>query len=299
MRFLIALAVFVLLSVPAQAQDRSLLGIGRLFTNDMIGEGRDRWRTGSWALSIVRGPAWTGELPRRPGALLEYRLRSEIITPSRVRNPPPGDRRFAGILSVGAHTHWQNGAADFSLGLDLVATGPMTGMDEVQDAIHRTFSLPRPNIYGNQIGNGIHPTVTAEMGTRFGRPGLSIRPFAEVSAGVETYVRAGFDAMVGMPGQNDLMIRDVSSGQRYRGTFGAAEGYSFTFGADFAKVFDSVYLPSDQGYELTDHRNRIRAGVHWQRGTTGIFYGVTWLGPEFVGQPEGQLVGSLRLKILF
>jgi hypothetical protein len=85
----------------------------------------------------------------------------------------------------------------------------------------------------------------------------------------------------------------------YRATHGGAEGTSFSFGGDVAHVFDSVYLPADQGYSPTDLRLRLRAGLHWQKGAMGLFYGLTWLGEEFEGQPEGQLVGSLRLKILF
>ena len=46
----------------AAAQDRVTLGWGRLLTNDLLGDGRDRWRTGSYTLSRVRGPAWGGSL---------------------------------------------------------------------------------------------------------------------------------------------------------------------------------------------------------------------------------------------
>jgi hypothetical protein len=30
-----------------------------------------------------------------------------------------------------------------------------------------------------------------------------------------------------------------------------------------------------------------------------MFYGLTWLGEEFAGQSEGQLVGSVRLSLRF
>ena len=47
-----------LFAVPAVAQERVTLGWGRLLTNDAIGDGKDRWRTGSYVLSRVRGPSW-------------------------------------------------------------------------------------------------------------------------------------------------------------------------------------------------------------------------------------------------
>ena len=40
----------------ALAQDRTILGYGRLFNNDLIGDGHDRWRTGSYHFSVVTGP---------------------------------------------------------------------------------------------------------------------------------------------------------------------------------------------------------------------------------------------------
>jgi hypothetical protein len=297
---LVVLALAAALAAPAAAAERVTIGWGRLFTNDAIGDGHDRWRTGSYVVSLVRGPQWTGHLPARAGEILEYRFRSEIIAPARLVNPVAGDRRYAGVLSFGVHSHFMMGAMETSLGLDLVATGPMTGIGGAQRTVHRWFGLPEPTVLADQIGNGVHPTVTLESGRSFGLSNrATLRPFVEAKAGAETFLRLGADVRVGPAAQQDLMLRDVTTGQRYRATHGGAEGTSFTFGGDVAHVFDSVYLPADQGYSPTDLRLRLRAGLHWQKGAMGLFYGLTWLGEEFEGQPEGQLVGSLRLKILF
>jgi hypothetical protein len=43
----------------------------------------------------------------------------------------------------------------------------------------------------------------------------------------------------------------------------------------------------------------LRAGVAWRGPRFGVFYGVTWLSPEFVGQPDAQLLGSLRFRMNF
>ena len=66
-----------------------------------------------------------------------------------------------------------------------------------------------------------------------------------------------------------------------------------------AYVEDSVYLPDNIGVDLKNNRYRLRAGVNWQGATSSVFYGLTYLSEEFENQPEGQLVGSVRLKFEF
>ena len=85
------------LAAPASTQERVTLGWGRMFTNDGLGDLEDRWRTGSYTVSRVRGPSWSGELPGRFGEILEFRARAEIIAPENLTVAAPGDRRYAGI----------------------------------------------------------------------------------------------------------------------------------------------------------------------------------------------------------
>lgn len=48
----IALALSLTVAVgSAQADPYEKLGYGRLMTNDFLGDGEDRWRTGSWTSS--------------------------------------------------------------------------------------------------------------------------------------------------------------------------------------------------------------------------------------------------------
>jgi len=77
------------------------LGYGRIFNNDYFGDNEDRWRSGSYAYSIVRGPEWQGRAPTAFGAVLEYRLRSEIIAPSTLSGSGSNDRAYVGALSAG------------------------------------------------------------------------------------------------------------------------------------------------------------------------------------------------------
>lgn len=291
----------LLVTTPVLAQDRVTLGHARLFSNDALGDGHDRWRSGSYSVSRLRGFAWDGALPASPGEILEFRLRSEIIAPADLIAPAAGDRRYAGVLAVGMHTHFALGQAEASLGGDLVVTGPQTGIGDFQRGVHDLLGLAEPQVLGNQIANGFHPTARAEIGRTFRFGGaLSVRPYAEAQAGVETLLRIGGDVVIGGFGTGALMVRDTVTGQRVEGIAGSdRKGLSLTVGGDVARVFDSAYLPAGGAAQLSETRRRLRAGLNWQGDKTGVFYGVTLLGKEFAGQPENQLVGSLRLRWQF
>lgn len=298
---LLILLVLVPLAVPAAAQDRVTLGYGRIFNNDGMGDARDRWRTGSYAVSMLRGPSWHGTLPPRFGEVLELRARAEVIAPVNLANPRPTDRPHAGALSVGLHSHFAAAGAEARLGLDLVAIGPQTGLRGFQRALHRLVGLPLPSKTAPQVGNDLHPTLSAELGRSFSLGGSArFRPFLEAQAGVESYVRLGGDLVIGNFGTGALMLRDQVTGQRYSGIAGPrAEGFSVTLGGDVARVFDSAYLPAAGPVTHTDTRTRLRAGLHWRGRKSEVFYGLTRLGREFSTQPTGQTLGSLRLSLRF
>ncbi|WP_166417325.1 lipid A-modifier LpxR family protein [Cochlodiniinecator piscidefendens] len=284
----------------AHATDRQTLGYGRLFTNDFLGDGEDRWRTGSYSVSKIRGLSWDGERPEAFGELLEFRVRSDIFAPESLTAPAAGDRQYAGALSFGVHTYFARGGVDFSVGGDIIVTGEQNGLSRFQTEIHEILGAAEPVAANNQIGNGIYGALTFEMSRELEiSDRLSFRPFIEALVGPEDLVRVGGDFLFGRVGQNDLMLRDVATGQLYRGTRGDDIGLSFAFGADIAFVEDSVYLPSAGGYELTDSRSRARLGMHWQGHRAAVFYGMTYLTEEFVGQNEGQLLGSVQLNLRF
>ena len=302
LRVLFALvAVFLSVSPPAVAQDRVTLGWGRLFSNDALGDGKDRWHTGSYSISRVRGTSWSGTMPDRPGEILEFRLRADTIAPASLTEPESGDRRYAGVLSFAMFTHSQVLGLETSLGAGLALTGPQTGIGAFQREIHQVLGLSRPTVLGEQIPNGVHAMVDAEVGRSFSvSSNIAVRPFVAAQAGYETLLRAGGDLVIGSFGQGALMLRDATTGQRYRGVAGATvPGLSMTLGADVARVFDSAVLPDGGAARLSDTRARVRAGMQWQGEAAQVFYGVTWLGREFDDQPEGQVVGSLNLRLRF
>ena len=296
------LSLLIAFAIPAAAQERTTIGIGRLFNNDALGDQDDRWRTGSYALSWVRGPVWTGQMPVKPGALLEFRAFSEVVAPSNLASPGLPDRRYAGVLSFGVHTHFRLGSADARVGGTLVLVGPQTGLAGFQEAVHRAFGLPLPNT-ANQFGNAAYPMLSAESGRDLALgSNVTFRPFIEAQLGFETLARVGADVTFGHYGRGALLLRDIVTGQRYMGVRppgGGESGVSFTIGGDFARVGKSELLPAGGTAVLANSRSRLRAGLDWHGGSTEVFYGVTWLSKEFEAQGSGQLVGSLHARIRF
>ena len=97
-----------------------------------------------------------------------------------------------------------------------------------------------------------------------------------------------------------MRSREPITGQRIAGIVDAeASGWSFLLGGDVAHVESSIFLPESRGYTVETARHRLRAGVNYGFGSSNMFYGVTYLSEEFVGQPEGQLVGSLSVDLRF
>ncbi|MDK3017412.1 lipid A-modifier LpxR family protein [Pseudodonghicola flavimaris] len=281
---------------------RHKLGVGAYMTNDFLGDHDDRWRTGAIGASYVRGYDWTGSAPAGFGELIEYRFLSQVIAPADLVSPNPADRPYAGAISLGVHSHMNRDGLELSLGGDLVFIGPQTGIDNLHENLHQLFGSTEPGagMLANQIGNTVRPTAVAEIGRSFDLGGRArLRPFAEARAGDETLLRVGADLTFGPAGLGELLVRDPVTGQRYRVVTQAVPGFSFTLGGDIAYVADSVYLPSGRGYDLTDHRDRLRAGIHWQGRRTGIFFGMAYLGEEFRAQPESQVVGLLQVKMTF
>lgn len=286
---------------PFSARRRAL-GYGRLTTNDVIGDGKDRWRTGSVTMSRAWGYEWTGTAPSRLGELLETRAQGQIIAPSDLGKVNLTDRPYAGVLTLGLHTYASNLGYDYSLGLDVAIIGPQTQLDQLQKGLHKVFGGPKPSdtVLAPQIPNQFRPTFVGEIGRTFRvSQTVDICPFAELRAGDETMARVGADFSFGTIGRGELLSRESITGQRYRVIYDSAPSFSFVVGGDMAYVSDSVYLPQDRGYQLSDRRDRLRAGLHWQGENASAFYGLTYLSKEFAAQKEGQVVGSLRVKLRF
>lgn len=289
---------------PAAAQtDRSdgarrTLGRAHLFTNDYLGDGHDRWRTGSFSYSLLRGQDWQGRPPEAPFSLMEYRWRSALIAAGRVGRDRV-DRPHVGELTFGLHSHAALGALDLAFGVDLVALGPQTRMADFQRRFHDRFGLDGP--YGTDMA--IADAVRLEghfalSGTMPLSRNIALRPFAEMAVGVEDRATIGADLFLGPIWDGALLVRDETTGHPVLAIAGPRHGLTVTLGADWTAVGQSLYLPD--GYKAEDQRLRARAGLHWQISARhSMFYGLSWHEREFVGQEEDQVVGALRLAWMF
>lgn len=306
--YLAVMCAAIALAGPAPAEEaeaafggRETLGWGRIFNNDYIGDSQDRWQTGSYFVSMLRGPGWEGALPARPFEVMEYRFGLSIVAPSDLVTPAVVDRRYAGRLHFMAASHWQMRGLETRLGLGLVAVGPDTGVSGLHGDLHDLLSMPQPLVADDQLGNKIYPVLSAELGREFALGGAALRPFAEARLGDEDFVRLGVDLAFAGREPGALWLRDEITGQRYAGISGTApQGVAaFTLGADLAHVFDSAYFPKADSVDFEPTRYRLRAGVSTRIGLGGLFYGLTYLSEEFKGQPEGQVLGSLRMRLVF
>lgn len=295
-----AMALTSLCADISIAGENRTLGWGRIFTNDFLGDGEDRWRTGGYSVSNVRGKEWNGALPTTPGAVIEYRFRTEIIAPENLSNPDAADRRYAGIITFGAHTHFQRNDIEMNVGIDLVVAGPQTRMDDLQDELHDLVGGPTPRVDDASIDNIIIPTFIFEAAKPFQTSEEVIfRPFVEFQAGIETFVRVGGDVTIGSFGKQGLRLRDQISGQRYTGIYdSSSRGWSFMAGFDATYVAESHYLDTS-GIEKEDFRGRARLGLTYEGEFGALFYGATYLSREFEAQDEGQVVGSINARFQF
>ena len=301
MAFIFMLPLSGLAEASDQEDVRRKIGYGLMFSNDLLGDGKDRWRTGSLTSSRLYGQAWQGQAPTGFGELLELRIQGQILAPSNLRVADPTDRPWAGALTVELNSHMQRGAAEIALGAGLAILGPQTQLDEMQGWLHDLVGAPQPStaVLNAQVGNSFRPLVSAEVGREFALSGqAALRPFVEARAGDETYLRTGVDFTYGQLSQG-FLVRESVTGQRYRTMKGEATGLTLTAGADIAYVSKSVFLPEASGYSLEHNRHRARLGLHWQGQRASAFYGLSYLGKEFSSQSEGQLTGSLQVQLRF
>lgn len=281
----------------ATAGERVYLGATYAIGNDSIGQARDRWQSSQLLGSLFFGPETNAPRVLAPGRLLEFRLTHQLITPESLDDPSPDDRPFAGAFGLEVLTHGQAGAAEVTLGAGIAVTGPQTGTFDAQRWLHERLGFPLPDTEGREVEDGVYPAFVAEVGRSFAW-GPRVRPFAEVRAGVENLARAGVDLTWGDFGTEAVVIRDPVSGQRIPVLWGPREaGWSFTAGLDAAAVAWSAFL-SDDGL-TPEPRYRARGGVRWQGERWSVYYGATWLSPEFEGQREGQVVGIVQVGASF
>ena len=218
-----------------------------IITNDLFGDGEDRWRTGSIDVSLTFGGGDQRILPTNAWERYQVRLRAEIIAPDNLTTPSATGRQYAGVVGLGLFTHFQKKEYDVYYGGELVFVGESTSVGSFQKSFHDALDIAPPSaaILNNQIPNAIYPTFHAGISKSLRGERSLIRPFAEMRAGVETFVRVGTDAIFGSAMINDFLLRDSVSGQLVNhAKADNSIGFGFLVGADAAYIADSNFLPN-------------------------------------------------------
>ncbi|WP_406720448.1 DUF2219 family protein [Thioclava litoralis] len=282
------------------AQGIHYLGWSRFHYNDLIGDGHDRWQTGGLSLSVLAGADWTGRAPVAPFSLWEFRLGGSVIAPQSLEHPAADDRRYVSRTELSARSYFEQAGWQAMVGFGVVGIGPDRLPGKVQDALHDILDQPDPQAaQDQQLGNKVWPMVVAEL--RYPVE-LSERtqliPFVAGKSGDEDLLTAGAD-LVFNAGHGELWLRDDVLGRLYLGLGDTyARATRFGLGADVSHVGHSDLFPGET-IAAEETRYRLRAFISHGWGWGHISYGATWLSKEFTTQPEGQVVGDLRVDIRF
>ncbi|WP_339113237.1 lipid A-modifier LpxR family protein [Thioclava sp. GXIMD2076] len=297
------LAAYAGLAAPACSENASgfqYLGWSRFQYNDLIGDGHDRWQSGGISVSVLAGREPEATLPAQPFALWEFRLSGAVIAPQSLTRPAAQDRRYVSRSELSARSYFEQGGWQGMVGFGLVGIGPDTLPGKVQKELHDLLDQPDPSAaQDDQLGDEIWPMVAAELRYPVDLgPQTRLVPFVSGKSGDEDLLTAGVDLLINAP-QPMLWLRDDTLGRLYMGLGDKyTGGTTFGLGADVTHVGHSNLFP-EGGVEAEDTRYRLRAFVSHSWDTMRLSYGATWLSEEYVGQPEGQVVGDLRLDIRF
>lgn len=276
------------------------LGYGRLVTNDLLGDGKDRWRTGSVSAFRMYVQEDVDLKHLKLGQAVELRTHFEVVAPSDLQDDSGGDRPWGGAISLGLHSPFHYGSLQMSLGADVHVIGQNSGLTGFQQDLHNGLGVKHAGdaVSNNQIKD---ETVMGGAAAAAYPIGLSdrvqARPYGEVRAGLEDVASVGMDVYFGALDATPAMSRDPVTGHRYPVEVEQNQdrGILFSLGYDFTDVQKSRFLPRSAGVSHVETRSRTRMGMTFKRGSWSVFGGLTLRGKEFEGQEDEQMLGSIRL----
>ncbi len=133
---------------------------------------------------------------------------------------------------------------------------------------------------------------------------LEFAPFVQTSLGMrENSLRAGGDFFAGSALEGRTWGSDLSTGAVMAGASMPRRGFNWTvfFGGDVGYIASDAFL--DGGFAADgpsvprrDIVGRARAGLLLEYDNFGIGFSLNWLGQEFRGQSDGQVIGAIQLK---
>ena len=295
----VCFGVGILCLVPLSSSNaQQLAGWSLAVSNDSIGEARDRWQSSSVQLGFLFSEIDMHQEVVNFAEVVELRLRTDILTPENLTTIVPTDRRYAGVIAIGAHSYIDRGLIDGRIGVDVVAVGANTGLYEFQQTLHDILGFTKPKLKDFQIDDTVLLDFSGEFARTYHIGNGRIRPFGEAQIGSEDFFRIGVDVNWGLYLGREAM-RATVTGHRVPLIYSNQTGVGFMLGGDVAWVENSIYLPKEFGYELNVPRLRARAGIRHVNRYWDTFYGLSWLNEEFKAQREDQFVGTFQFKLRF
>lgn len=297
MRALIAaLGIFLAVSTASAESIKS-----SFFTNDFLGDGRDRWRSASYTLFFGFEGENTG------GIAHDFRARAEIISPWGARDQPTNsDRPYVGMLGFGLFANDSYGGLQYNAGLEVLLTGDQTNIADFQQGFHDLTGIAGylpDDMPHEHVGDSVTGMVSAELARPYAiSDSFSVRPFVGVQAGYETFGRIGVDLLIDGYANAQRYVRDPVSGFLQPSSPERASrmsDMSFLLGVDYTYVTRSDFFPDWSDVEMTNARIRARAGFQVAIRKASTFFGFTYFSKEFDSQVESQTVGVLSLEFPF
>jgi hypothetical protein len=333
---IIAAALAVLAAVPAWAGDTAtgwdwLAKTNEIQTegaiwNDRLGDGKDRWKTGGLTQSYIfperifsREPWFEGR-----ASALEINGRVVVMTPDNTAETGINgdDRPFAQYAGIGLHLRsiarprpLAPGVAlqeEGKIGVEAGWQGDPLPLFDIQDSLHDLAGTDGtaanlPNTIDGEVLVNLEARQTWRLHWEAPGRDVELAPFAQASLGMrENSLRLGADLIVGSALEGRTWGTDLATGSLLAGASVPRKGVNWTTftGADVGFVASDAFL--DGGFAVDGPSvprkklvARVRGGVLLEYDNLGIGFSLNWLGKEFRGQSDGQMVGTIQIKYRF